>query len=74
MSYQGPQAYRQVSINTASRGAILVALLDGLLRYMALAKKAILNRNFEEKARYINAAISIFEELLVTLDESKYPE
>lgn len=45
------QAYQNNSIATASPGELTLMLYNGCLKFIHLAKKAIENKNFEEKIK-----------------------
>jgi flagellar protein FliS len=74
MSLAAARKYRAVSIESASRGQILVALYDGCLRYCRGAKLQIEAGDIAGKGQLIGNAIAILGELRSTLDHSVAPE
>lgn len=62
------QSYQQNSVNTASPGELTLMLYNGCLKFIHLAKKAIINKNIEEKNTNIQKAQKIIQELMVTLN------
>lgn len=66
--------YRNVSVQTASRGEILLALYDAALRQTHAARAAIEARDAQRKGRAIDAALAILAELTGTLDAKVAPD
>ncbi|NPA82573.1 MAG: flagellar export chaperone FliS [Epsilonproteobacteria bacterium] len=64
-------AYTQNHLGVTSTEKLIEMLYEGLLKFCALAKKAIEKEDVEEKAKYINKAINIFVELINDLDYEK---
>ena len=62
------QSYQQNSVNTASPGELTLMLYNGCLKFIHLAKTAILEKNITVKNRNIQKAQSIIHELMVTLN------
>ncbi|MCA1031449.1 flagellar export chaperone FliS [Bacillus timonensis] len=62
------QSYQQNSVNTASPGELTLMLYNGCLRFMKLARKAIEEKNIEEKNTNLQKAQNIIRELMVTLN------
>lgn len=61
-------SYRQNSVTTASPGELTLMLYNGCLKFLAKAKKAIEEKNYEEKNKNIQKAQAIINELMVTLN------
>jgi flagellar protein FliS len=66
--------YQAVQIRTSSPGEILVALYDGLFKFLQAAKHAIGRRNIARAGETISRAHAIVSELYGSLDHSQYPE
>jgi flagellar secretion chaperone FliS len=62
------QSYQQNSVNTASPGELTLMLYNGCLKFIHLAKKAIEEKNIEEKNSNLLKAQNIIRELMVTLN------
>ena len=62
------QTYQQSSVNTASPGDLTLMLYNGCLKFIHQAKKAIEEKNIEEKNTNIQKASKIVTELMVTLN------
>lgn len=60
--------YRQNSVTTASPGELTLMLYNGCLKFLTKAKKAIEEKNIEEKNKNIQKAQAIINELIVTLN------
>ncbi|MET3317738.1 UNVERIFIED_ORG: flagellar protein FliS [Peribacillus simplex] len=61
------QSYQQNSVNTASPGELTLMLYNGCLKFITLGKKAITEKNFQEKNTNLIKAQKIIQELMVTL-------
>ncbi|MEC1377403.1 flagellar export chaperone FliS [Heyndrickxia oleronia] len=61
------QTYQNNSITTASPGELTLMLYNGCLKFIQLAKKAMVNNNIPEKNTNIQKAQNIIQELMVTL-------
>lgn len=64
----GIATYQENTVNTQSKGRLIVMLYDGAIRFMKLAIMELENKNYEAKGRYINRAMDIINELNVVLD------
>lgn len=62
------QAYQQNSVMTASPQELTLMLYNGSLKFMKMAKRALAEKNFEEKNTNIIKAQNIVQELRITLD------
>ncbi|MEK5079375.1 flagellar export chaperone FliS [Solibacillus sp. FSL W7-1436] len=61
-------AYKQNSVTTASPGELTLMLYNGCLKFLTRAKKAIEEKNIEEKNINIQKAQAIISELMSTLN------
>jgi flagellar secretion chaperone FliS len=69
MAMQNPyQSYKQNSVNTASPGELTLMLYNGCLKFIYQAKKAINEKNIQDKNNSILRAQDIVRELMVTLN------
>jgi flagellar secretion chaperone FliS len=69
MAMQNPyQSYKQNSVNTASPGELTLMLYNGCLKFINQAKKAINEKNIQDKNNSILRAQDIVRELMVTLN------
>jgi flagellar protein FliS len=66
--------YQSVQIRTSSPGEILIALYDGLFKFLQVAKHAIRARNVARAGEAISKAHAIVSELYGSLEHSQYPE
>jgi flagellar protein FliS len=71
---QRANQYMQVSLQTASRGQILIALYETAIRYARQGAASIRARNVVAKGRELQRVASIVAELASTLDRSVAPE
>ena len=60
-------AYKQNSVTTASPGELTLMLYNGCLKFLVKAKKAIGEKNIQEKNINLQKAQAIIRELMVTL-------
>ena len=61
-------AYKQNSVTTASPGELTLMLYNGCLKFLTRAKKAIEEKNIEEKNTNIQKTQAIISELMSTLN------
>lgn len=61
-------AYKQNSINTASPGELTLMLYNGCIKFLNKAKKAIEEKNIQERNYNLQKAQAIISELMVTLN------
>lgn len=61
-------AYKQNSVTTASPGELTLMLYNGCLKFLTRAKKAMEEKNIEEKNTNIQKAQAIISELMSTLN------
>ncbi len=64
----GVNTYQETSVNTQSKGRLIVMLYDGAIRFLRLSIKELEAGNFEAKGKYINKAQDIISELNTVLD------
>lgn len=69
-------AYKQNSVNMASKERLLLMLLDGAVKYTKVARVAILEKDIARAHKELIRVQDIFLELMVTMDRSagKYME
>ncbi|WP_342039389.1 flagellar export chaperone FliS [Gracilibacillus kekensis] len=70
MAYQQYQAYQNNSVNTASPGELTLMLYNGCLKFIKHAKKAIEEKDYQNKNIMIQKTQDIVRELMVTLDQN----
>ena len=61
-------AYKQNSVTTASPGELTLMLYNGCLKFLTKAKRAIEDKNIEERNNNIQRAQAIIYELMSTLN------
>lgn len=61
-------AYKNNSINYASKDQLLLMLLDGSVKFSKIGRQAIIDKHFEKAHNNITRTQDIFYELMVTLD------
>lgn len=61
-------SYQQNSITVESPAKLIEMLYEGILRFTALAKRAMDEEDIEKKIYYVNRTTDIFTELLNSLD------
>ena len=61
-------AYKQNSVTTASQGELTLMLYNGCLKFLTIAKKAMLDKDIQTKNTNLQKAQAIITELMVTLD------
>ena len=62
-------AYKQNSVNTASKEKLLIMLVDGAVKYTKIARMAILEKNIETAHKELTRVQDIFLELMITMDK-----
>ncbi|MGG3799037.1 flagellar export chaperone FliS [Metabacillus fastidiosus] len=62
------QTYQDNSVNTATPAELTLMLYNGCIKFIGQAKKAISEKNIEEKHINISKAQNIINELIVTLN------
>jgi len=64
-------SYNQFNLNVENPHKLILMLYEGALRFSNFAKKAIKEKDIENKVKYINKTINIFIELINSLDFEK---
>lgn len=64
-------AYKNNSVNYASKEQLLLMLLEGAVRFAKIGRQAILDKDIKKSHENIIKTQNIFYELMVTLDVSK---
>jgi flagellar protein FliS len=67
-------AYRNNSINFASKEQLLLMLLDGAVKFSKMARQALVDKNIERANENIKKVQNIFYELIATFDLTKAGE
>jgi len=67
-------AYKNNSINYASKEQLLLMLLDGAVKYAKIGRQAILDKDISKAHTNIIKTQDIFYELLITLDHKQAGE
>lgn len=62
-------AYKQNSVNTASKEKLLIMLVDGAVKYTKIARMAILEKDIEKAHKELTRVQDIFLELMITMDK-----
>lgn len=63
-------AYKNNSVNYASKEQLLLMLVDGAVRFSKVAKEALENKNIQKSHENLVKVQDIFTELMVTLDRN----
>lgn len=63
-------AYKQNTVNMASKEQLLLMLVDGAVKYTKIARLAIEKRDIQKAHKELIRVQDIFTELMVTLDRS----
>ena len=63
-------AYKQNTVNMASKDQLLLMLVDGAVKYTKLARLAIESRDIPRAHKELIRVQDIFTELMVTLDKN----
>ncbi len=71
MNKRAFEAYSQSHTATTSPEKLIEMLYEGLLKFTTLAKKAIENKDYEAKVKWINRSTDIFIELINSLSDDK---
>ncbi|MEW9937362.1 flagellar export chaperone FliS [Clostridium butyricum] len=70
MYSNGYNAYKNNSINYASKEQLLLMLLDGAVKFSKIGRQAILDKNIKKAHENITRTQDIFTELRVSLDQN----
>ena len=63
--------YKQVQVQTANKGKLVVMLYQGCVKFLRLAKKNMKEKNIDDANNYIIRSQDIIRELMNTLDMEK---
>lgn len=63
--------YKNNSVNYASKGQLLIMLLDGAVRFSKIARQAIIDKDITKSHENLVKTQNIFYELMATLDVTK---
>ncbi|WP_418640920.1 flagellar export chaperone FliS [Sulfurimonas sp. ST-27] len=63
--------YNQNNVNIESPEKLIEMMYEGVLRFNAQAKKAILDEDNAKKVYWINRSVSVIVELIAVLDKSQ---
>lgn len=66
--------YRQVQASTSSPGELLIALYDGLFRFLNGAQTFLERGERARAAELLSKAYAVVSELYIALDHAAYPE
>jgi flagellar protein FliS len=66
--------YQAVQIRTSSPGETLIALYDGLFRFLNVARHCMTTNKRAQASEAISRAYAIVSEFYVSLDHNAYPE
>ncbi|MFC4387050.1 flagellar export chaperone FliS [Gracilibacillus marinus] len=69
MAYQPYQTYQNNSVTTATPGELTLMLYNGSLKFIKQARKAMEQKNHQQKNTMIQKTQDIIRELMVTLDQ-----
>ena len=70
MYSNGYNAYKNNSVNYASKEQLLLMLLDGAVKFSKIGRQAILDKNIKRAHDSITRTQDIFTELRVSLDQN----
>lgn len=65
---RGYDAYKQNHVMVESPEKLIEMLYEGILKFASLAKRAMVEKDFEKKVYYINRTTAIYVELIASLD------
>lgn len=68
------QRYSQVRMTTSTPGELLLALYDGLFRFLGQAKVCLQAKQTARGRELLSKSYAILSELYIALDHSVYPE
>lgn len=66
--------YQTVQVTTSTPGELLVALYDGLFKFLNIARHMLRNKSRAQASEAISKAHAIISELLVSLDHNYAPD
>ena len=65
------QAYRKVEVNTNNRGKIVVMLFSGAITFLSKTRNYMVEKDYENKNKFLTKALNIIDELNISLDMEK---
>ncbi|WP_447968261.1 flagellar export chaperone FliS [Nitrospira sp. M1] len=68
---QGAQLYAKTQVQTASSVQVVVLLYDGVIQSLKLGQEGIRTDNRQDKARFLDRALAVVNELSASLDMEK---
>jgi flagellar protein FliS len=68
------QRYSQVRMTTSTPGDLLLALYDGLFRFLNQARVCLQNKQMARGRELLSKSYAILSELYIALDHSLFPE
>lgn len=74
MRSKAAERYKEVRTNTSTPGELLLALYDGMFRFMNSARLCFENNQPARGREFVSKAHAIISELLVALDHNMSPE
>lgn len=74
MYQQAAMRYEQVQATTSTPGQVLLALYDGLFRFLKGAKLCFDNKQLVKGRELLSKSHAIISELILALDHAKAPE
>ncbi|WP_160670658.1 flagellar export chaperone FliS [Clostridium sp. C8-1-8] len=66
----GYNVYKNNSVNYASKGQLLLMLVDGAVKYSKIGRQAIIDKDIKKAHENITRTEDIFTELMVSLDQN----
>jgi flagellar protein FliS len=66
----GYNAYKNNSVNYASKEQLLLMLVDGAVKFAKIGRQAILDKDIKKSHEALTRTQDIFTELMVTLDRN----
>lgn len=63
-------AYKNNSVNYASKEQLLLMLLDGAVKFAKMARQAILDKDIKKSHENLVKTQDIFTELMITIDQN----
>lgn len=70
----GHNAYKNNTVNFASKEQLLLMLLDGAVKFAKISKQAIIDKDIKKSHENLVKTQDIFSELMITLDVEKSGE
>lgn len=61
--------YKKTEVMTADRVKLIILLYEGIIKFNNFAKNAIVNKNIQERNKYVNKSMAIISELLNALNK-----